>query len=199
MQQIPMGHLACCLQLTMASRKSCDCCSRLELTKMIKNATSAHGETAWLLAAQKSHLVVVRLLLEAGADKDASNTERATALLLAAHNSHLKVVRLLLEAGADKDAATTKESTALLLAVQNGDFEVVRLLLDAGADKDATVFNSRLRLRLTALMIAAEKSDWAVVRSRLALTSDMEQFFCCLQPGAAIGKLCACCLRLEVT
>ena len=47
-------------------------------------------------------LEVVRLLLEAGADKDAATTTYgATALMSAAEEGHLEVVRLLLEA--DKD------------------------------------------------------------------------------------------------
>ena len=56
---------------------------------------------------------VVRLLLEAGADKDAATTHGVTALLYATHNGHLEVVRLLLEAGADTEAATIDGATAL--------------------------------------------------------------------------------------
>ena len=43
----------------------------------------------------------LRLLLEAGADKDAATTTYgATALMSAAEEGHLEVVRLLIEAGA---------------------------------------------------------------------------------------------------
>ncbi|CAK9100631.1 unnamed protein product [Durusdinium trenchii] len=92
-----------------------------------------------VLAASCGHLEVVRLLLEAGADKDAADTDGSTALQFAAGKGHchLKVVRLLLEAGADKDAADTDGSTALHFAARNGHLKVVQLLREAGADKDA--------------------------------------------------------------
>ena len=82
---------------------------------------------ALLLAADAGHLEVVRLLLEAGTDKDAAMRHGATALLYATHNGHLEVVRLLLEARADKDAVDTQigEQTALILAAENGHLKVV--------------------------------------------------------------------------
>ncbi|CAK8994193.1 unnamed protein product [Durusdinium trenchii] len=90
-----------------------------------------------VLAASCGHLEVVRLLLEAGVDKDAADTDGWTALHIAAENGHSEVVRLLLEAGADKDAADTDGSTALHFAARNGHLKVVQLLREAGADKDA--------------------------------------------------------------
>ena len=71
-----------------------------------------------ILGAERGHLEVVRLLLEAGADKDAATQPGATALMFVAKNGHLEVVRLLLEAGADKDAATEPGATALMFAVR---------------------------------------------------------------------------------
>ena len=65
-----------------------------------------HGATALILAAQSGHVEVVRLLLEAGADKDVADDDGATALMEAAYRGHVEVVRLLLEAGADKDMAS---------------------------------------------------------------------------------------------
>ncbi|CAK9049732.1 Ankyrin repeat domain-containing protein 39 [Durusdinium trenchii] len=51
-----------------------------------------------IIAAQNSHSEVVRLLLEAGADKDAADTDGSTAVHTAAKYGHLEVVRLLHEA-----------------------------------------------------------------------------------------------------
>ena len=64
-------------------------------------------------AARNGHLAIVQLLLEAGADKDATKEDGATALHLAAEEGNLDVVRSLLEAGADKEAATQNGTTAL--------------------------------------------------------------------------------------
>ncbi|CAK9009488.1 unnamed protein product [Durusdinium trenchii] len=72
------------------------------------------------LAAELDHLAVVRLLLEAEADKNAASQDGTTALMAAARHSHLEVVRLLLEAGADKNAARQDGATALMAAAFNG-------------------------------------------------------------------------------
>ena len=47
------------------------------------------------VAAENGHLEAVRLLLEAGADKDATTTDGATALSIAADKGHLEVVRVI--------------------------------------------------------------------------------------------------------
>ncbi|CAE7566545.1 mask, partial [Symbiodinium pilosum] len=84
----------------------------------------------------KGDLNIVRLLLEAGANKNATDPENRTALMLAAETGHLEITRLLLEAGADKDLKTALCTTALMVAAQKGHVEIARLLLDAGANKD---------------------------------------------------------------
>ena len=66
-------------------------------------AKSNSGTMALFIAAQNGHLEVVRLLLDAGSDKDAATTDGTTALLAAAHKGHLEIARLLLDAGVDKD------------------------------------------------------------------------------------------------
>ena len=125
---------------------------------------------ALLVAAREGHLEIVRLLLEAGADKDAATTtDGATALLLAAFQGHLEVVRLLLEAGADKDSATTDGATALLVADREGHLEIVRLLLEAGADKDAATTDGA-----TALLLAAFQGHLEVVRLLLEAGADKD-------------------------
>ena len=73
-----------------------------------------------MLAAFKGHLAVVRVLVEAGADKNAAKQNGATALMIAAFKGHLDVARVLVEAGADKNAAKQDGATALMSATQNG-------------------------------------------------------------------------------
>ena len=55
------------------------------------------------MASQNGHLEVVRLLLEASADKDKAAESGATPLIMASQQGHLETARLLLEASADKD------------------------------------------------------------------------------------------------
>ena len=119
----------------------------------------AHGKTALFMAAQNGHLEVVRLLIEAGADKAAAHSTGATAVFIAAQNGHLEVVRLLIEAGADKDAVKNNGGTALQIAAHNGHLEVVRFLLEAGADKDAARTDGA-----TALFMAYQNGHVEVVQ-----------------------------------
>ena len=72
------------------------------------------------VAAKNGNLEIVRLLLEAAADKGAPTEAAAGALRVAAENGRLEVVGLLLEAGAGKDAAVKGGATALSIAAENG-------------------------------------------------------------------------------
>ena len=113
----------------------------VEVTSLLQKPLNPNGTGAdprrppMYLAAERGHLEVVRLLLEARADKNAARQDGTTALMAAAVNGHLEVVRLLLEAGADKNAASQDGTTALMAATARGHLEVVRLLLEAGDDK----------------------------------------------------------------
>ena len=112
------------------------------------------------LAAEHGHEAVVRLLLEGGADVNATGRRRrsyddydeydeyeyyddetGTALIWATENGHEAVVRLLLEDGADVNATLRfpgrEEEMAQIWAAENGHEAVVRLLLKGGADGNA--------------------------------------------------------------
>jgi len=112
-----------------------------------------------LQASSRGHLEVVRLLCEAGADKDKAAHDGFTALICAAANGHVEVVRLLCEEGADKDKARQDGSTALICASANGHVEVVRLLCEEEADKDKAAQDG-----CTALICASAHGHIEVVR-----------------------------------
>ena len=61
-----------------------------------------------MMAADGGHVEVMRLLLEAGADKDLANNQGTTALMMAEVKGQVEVLRLLLEAGADKSLADNR-------------------------------------------------------------------------------------------
>ena len=122
---------------------------------------NASAEGPLLRASAAGHAEVVRLLLEAGADKDATGTSSScTALILAAHKGRLEVVRLLVEAGAGKDITDKFGLTALTAAARSGQVDVARFLVEAGADKDV-VSNAGH----TALILGDEMSPkiWGVI------------------------------------
>lgn len=103
------------------------------------NRIVSHTDRTLLIhvAADNGHSEIVRLLLEARADKNATTSTGATAMFVAAQNGHWQVVRLLLAAGADTNATIKDGTTALLKASERGHFDLVDLLLGAGATEDA--------------------------------------------------------------
>ncbi|CAK9019884.1 unnamed protein product [Durusdinium trenchii] len=102
-----------------------------------RRGPSPQPEWPMFSAAALGYLEVVRMLLEAGAEKNAATQDGETALMAAARDGHLEVVQVLLEAGAEKNAATQDGETALMAAARDGHLEVVQVLLKAGADKNA--------------------------------------------------------------
>ena len=89
---------------------------------------TALGWTAW-----KKHDKVMRMLLDAGAEKNASDRLGRTALMWGAGTDNDKVVRMLVDAGADMEQVDVDGCTAVTLAAKRGLASVVALLANAGA------------------------------------------------------------------
>ena len=90
--------------------------------------------TPLIYAARACHLDVVRVLLEGGADVEASVFNNNTALHFAAFNGCVDVCRLLLDWGANVDSLRHRKYTPLLEAARGGHLSVVKLLVERGAD-----------------------------------------------------------------
>lgn len=94
-------------------------------------------QTALIAAAERGRVDVARLLLNAGADVNATDKYGSTALVSASSAGHADIVKLLIAAGANVNMKTTGTyggETALMAASENGRTEIVRSLLEAGAD-----------------------------------------------------------------
>lgn len=97
----------------------------------IESKDSSEGMSPLLRAAQRGHVPVVKLLLEARAYIEATDKEDRTPLAWAAINGHDRVVRLLLKWGARTDASTKDGVTPAIWATVNGHYSVARLLAEA--------------------------------------------------------------------
>lgn len=89
-----------------------------------------------LAVASQSPSAVLRLLLESGADPNATRSDGAPAIVIAAMRRDARLVDELLAGGADVDAPDADGRTALMHAVERGANGIVVSLLCAGADKD---------------------------------------------------------------
>jgi ankyrin repeat protein len=112
--------------------------------------------------------VVVRLLLEKGANIDAHGGHYDTTLYAASYKGYEAVVRLLLEEGANVNAWAGSYGTALQTAASGGCEAVVRLLLEKGAHVNAQAGSYG-----TALYIASSGGHEAVVRLLLEKGADV--------------------------
>ncbi|CAN9243504.1 unnamed protein product [Alternaria alternata] len=110
-----------------------------------------------LVAILKGNEVILRALLEAGADIGASHNRGL--LLTAALLKNNSVVQVLLNNGANVHELDRRGRTALHCAAGRGNHAVVRMLLQKGAD-----VNARDNKKLTALYEATSEGREATVR-----------------------------------
>ena len=109
------------------------------------NATGGSFETALIVAARRGSIDIVRKLISAGADVNASpEAGYGTALMAAigqdSHTSkedkarYTAIAKELLNAGTDVNIQNRSKQTALSYAVFSGNVDEVIMLLEAGAD-----------------------------------------------------------------
>lgn len=118
--------------LYLALHSNCAACREL----MIQSADRTFLSAAMLLnSPPRGEALDVKMLLDRGADVNATDREGRTILMLAASSDALPIegVRTLLERGADIHAKTAQGETALHFAKLRGNTPVVDLLINAGA------------------------------------------------------------------
>ncbi|KAJ4135293.1 hypothetical protein NW768_004915 [Fusarium equiseti] len=161
--------------LSIAARMGwADIVRRLLLEKYINtNAIDNDGNTPLIHAAERGHHSVVKELLKHPATEiNIRGKWDSTALSSAAEYGHAKVVNLLLkERNTNVNEGHKGLGTALSKAVYHGKDETVELLLaSADIDVDAVDFEGR-----TALMVAAERRNVAMVKRLLEHGADRER------------------------
>ncbi|MBC7808896.1 MAG: ankyrin repeat domain-containing protein [Akkermansiaceae bacterium] len=124
------------------------------------------GWTPLITAVRAGKTDVAALLLDRGANPNASSATGYTPLMAATQTRNMPLLRILLLRGADPDKATSNGLTPLMLAAGNKgdtraqakDLDCVKLLLRGGADPDKKHVSGA-----TAFSIAAERGATPVV------------------------------------
>ncbi|CAI4225867.1 unnamed protein product [Auanema sp. JU1783] len=114
------------------------------------DAATKKGNTALHIASLAGQSLIVTILVENGANVNVQSLNGFTPLYMAAQENHEDVVRFLLTHGANQTLSTEDGFTPLAVALQQGHDRVVAILLEN---------NSRGKVRLPALHIAAKKDD----------------------------------------
>lgn len=92
-------------------------------------------KTAFQIAVERSHVGIMKLLMEHGADTDRTTFKHGdTALIKAVRDSNDELARLLIKGGADLDEQNSREETAMILAVKLGRKDILSRLVEKGAD-----------------------------------------------------------------
>lgn len=100
----------------------------------IDELTPTGDFNALILAADRGHSRIVKILLDKGADTSIAGQDDFTALHASVQEGHLAVTKLLVKAGAGLEAVTRNRSTPLHLAAGEGHWETLSVLLEAGAN-----------------------------------------------------------------
>jgi ankyrin repeat protein len=122
------------------------------------NAKDERGVTPLMYAAWVGSADAMKLLLDRGADPNATSGAGSTALMFSV--TEMAKVRLLIERGADVKKATPRGRTALVLAaLSDRSADIVKLLVASGADVKAVD-----AFKVTALTAAAVGNDLDTIR-----------------------------------
>ncbi len=136
-------------------------------------ATDYRRRTPLQLAAEQGRMEIVRYLVEAGADVNATTPDRTgevTPLRFAITNGDIEMVQYLIDNGADVNKANNQGWTPLMTAVRHGYVDIIDVLLEAGADLNARTAGGRTMTR-----IASDAGYTDVVLKLTLLMQDKEK------------------------
>ena len=133
----------------------------------LAGAAGAADDPTLADAAERGNGVLVRTLLEGGANVNIPQADGMTALHWTVYHDDAETAGLLVRSGADVNAENRYGVPPISVAATNGSADIVTLLLDAGANANAV-----LRGGETVLMTAARTGSLGAVRALLAKGAD---------------------------
>ena len=86
-----------------------------------------------ILATKLDNEIIVRILIDAGANVDIKDDNGNTALMISSSKGNENITRILIDAGADMNIKNNERNNALILATNNGHENISRILISAGA------------------------------------------------------------------
>ena len=90
------------------------------------------NETPLHAASSNGHLLIVHLLIQAGANPNVLNKNISTPLMQAIEHKHNSVVKYLISVGASLDIRGDDGMTSLHIATKSGNIEAVHYMLEIG-------------------------------------------------------------------
>eukprot|EP00300_Choanocystis_sp_HF-7_P013896 c18494_g1_i1.p1 GENE.c18494_g1_i1~~c18494_g1_i1.p1 ORF type:complete len:259 (+),score=41.25 c18494_g1_i1:37-777(+) len=118
---------------------------------LIQERLDRRGSTALHHAAANGHANIAAILIQRGADINATNYDGWTPLHLVAHHGHDDVGLVLLQNGANIDAVNAEGWTALAIASHIDQLQMVKLLVAHGANLNIVCNDGRAPLYLAAM------------------------------------------------
>jgi ankyrin repeat protein len=126
--------------------------------KLIKiEKKNEFGDNGLIIAIMEGHRNIVELLIQNGANVNATNSTNKSCLKLALELNHYNILELLFDYGAIYDSKT-RDYSLLMVASKYGYIKLVRLLIQKGADIHLTNFDGE-----DCLMLAAQEGHWHIV------------------------------------
>ena len=184
-----------------------------EIVRALLNANTpaieskeCHRPALLELAARGGDLEVVRLLIDAKADVNATHVpgHTPTPLQIGVENGRLDLTELLLAAGANVNTNEGQVPSALHTAAVKGAIEMVQVLLDAGADVDAKTYEGETILQAAEKGGNADVSKLLQVRvaqevaEKAALEEEWDKISAREVPIHDDGSLCKACSKMPL-
>jgi ankyrin repeat protein len=94
--------------------------------------------TPLMVAIEKKNEVIIRILLEHGADPNIADQAGDTPLMIAVLKEYPDIVNILLTAGANPNHKNEFGSTPIMAAAEAGNIPILELLISKGADMNVT-------------------------------------------------------------